>query len=175
MFMDSTLSQTNNIAISLESILIALGILFTAITVYIQIRSYLRKKPKVVRLITSTNGSKVVLSVINQSNTAIKVESVIIRAIKFLFVKSFAIKVELQKKNDTNIVIPPTLEASDNIIFHPPESLYFSKYKIYIKTSGGNCSAIYYPDSIPGLSKNLVAQHKLGVKSKRNWLLRKLS
>lgn len=173
--MDSTITQSHNITISLESFLTALVVLFMAITAYIQVRSYLQRKPKVARLITSTNGSKVVLAVINQASTAIKVESVFIRTYKFLFFTSSPIKVELQKKNDTNIVISPTIEAIDNIIFRPPESVYFLKYKICIKTSGGNCSKIYDPDSVSGISRNLVDQHKLDVKSKRNWLLRKLS
>ena len=156
-------------------ILISLAALATIFGFILSRHKYLKSKPRIVRFITSINGSKVVLAVINVSNTTITVDSVFIRKIYFWFFKSSPIKVDLRRENDRDIIIPPTNEEKDNIIFRPPEDVYFSKYKIYIKTSGQNCSKIYDPDTVDGISKSLVDQDKAAKKLKRNWLRRKLN
>ncbi|MDP2303472.1 MAG: hypothetical protein Q8N03_13730 [Ignavibacteria bacterium] len=158
---------SNLISPSIMEILTFFVVVFTFITAYITIKKFKQTKPKIARLITSANGSKVVLSVINPSNITIKVDSVYIKKYLFLFVKSSKIDVVLHKKNDADIVIPPSILAEDNIIFSPPDSVYFSKYKVYIDTSVGSCTKIYDPNSVVGLSRDLFVQHIISLKNKR--------
>ena len=170
-----SLTSSNSISPIIKDSLIILAALSTIFVGILAWRKLIITKPKIVRLITSSNGSKVVLSVVNTSNNTITVKSVSIREIYFWFFKSSSITVDLRLDKDKNIVIPPNAGPTDNIIFRPPENVYYSKYVIKIKTSGGNCSTTYDPNSVVGLSANLIAQDKAAKRAKRNWIRRKLN
>lgn len=168
---------SNSFSPSLGEIIAFLAVLLTAISIYYKIKSNRITKPKITHIESSSTGSRVTITVINFKNYPITVEdhNVFISKpfFRFFYLKKQTAK--LWKKNNNLIVIPPDSNVRDNIEIVPPEGFYFSTYKILVKSSNGWCSAIYNPDSVSGISQSLVAEHRVLLKSKRNWLRRKLN
>ena len=156
----SPIIEIFSIKLSLSE-LIGILVLLTGIlgTIFGYIRRKKENKPEIIKIVSSINGSKVTITIFNKSKRPIKVEKLYLRKHKFLFVWSSQIVVDNQRvPENAYVTIFPNESRSSS--YFPPDTVWFSRYKIYAKTSGGTCSILYEPKKVEGLSPQLLSQHK---------------
>lgn len=148
----STLFTVLGIKFNLELLIATLTFLILIIGgVWRCSQNRLKSKPRIIDIVSSHNGSKIVLSIKNNSNKTIEVEKHFIKPHKFLFLFFPIIPVKNPSVPEHSFVSIPPGNVRDSSVF-PPDNLYITKYKVFAVTSGGTSRPIVYnPLKVKGL------------------------
>lgn len=155
----STIIKIFGLEFSLETLLATLtflGLLISGLYKFLQSRT--KYKPEIIDIIASHNGSKVVLTIKNNSDKTIKVEKLFIKVHKLLFLWLSTILVDNPHIPSNAYVFIPPNESRESSVY-PPDAFYLSTYKIYAKTEAGTCSIIYDPAKVKGLKIRIKIEH----------------